>query len=254
MTHEEVIKHFRNLQAIEERVAQPDDDIIAIFDKITAWKKKFGDLEQQENEVSKKLKFSRKIKVHNIKTIMELLGGLQKDIGLTDDEITIIVYTSMDQDYLTNMVIMYAEFLKWFNLNFEGESQEEEDFKDNKSDAWFSTVTQAMEIISQYGGLKENKEVILTEKWWAHLRYMNFGSQLKEKMEAKPELKTELRGMFKAQNDKLSYYDLFQFIQHKLQIKLDNWEEDALEGRLDRLGMAFIEFNEFNEFSLDYGF
>jgi hypothetical protein len=27
-----------------------------------------------------------------------------------------------------------------------------------------------------------------------------------------------------------------------------------LEGRLDRLGMAFIEFNEFNEFSMEIGF
>ena len=34
---------------------------------------------------------------------------------------------------------------------------------------------------------------------------------------------------------------------------LDSWEEDALEGRLDRLGMAFIEFNEFNEFSMEHG-
>ena len=35
-------------------------------------------------------------------------------------------------------------------------------------------------------------------------------------------------------------------------IKLANWEEDALESRLDRLGMAFIEFNEFNEFCMPY--
>jgi hypothetical protein len=34
---------------------------------------------------------------------------------------------------------------------------------------------------------------------------------------------------------------------------LQCFEEDALEGRLDRLGMAFIEFNEFNEFSNQYG-
>ena len=27
-----------------------------------------------------------------------------------------------------------------------------------------------------------------------------------------------------------------------------------MEGRLDRLGFAFIEFNEFNEFSMEYGF
>ena len=26
-----------------------------------------------------------------------------------------------------------------------------------------------------------------------------------------------------------------------------------MEGRLDRLGFAFIEFNEFNEFTMDYG-
>lgn len=36
-------------------------------------------------------------------------------------------------------------------------------------------------------------------------------------------------------------------------IKLENWEEDALESRLDRLGMAFIEFNEFNEFCMEFG-
>lgn len=38
-----------------------------------------------------------------------------------------------------------------------------------------------------------------------------------------------------------------------MEIKLENWQEDALEGRLDRLCMAFIEFNEFNEFTMDYG-
>jgi hypothetical protein len=46
----------------------------------------------------------------------------------------------------------------------------------------------------------------------------------------------------------LSYYDLFKFINKNLGILLENWEEDAIEGRLDKLGMAFIEFNEFNEF------
>lgn len=58
--------------------------------------------------------------------------------------------------------------------------------------------------------------------------------------------------MFRHQNDKLSYFDFFQFIEHTAQIKLAVWEEDALEGRLDRLGFAFIEFNEFNEFCLNY--
>lgn len=85
------------------------------------------------------------------------------------------------------------------------------------------------------------------------MRYYHFGNEMKENFEQKPDLMRELRHMFKSQNDKCSYFDLFQFISYKLDIKLENWEEDALEQRLDRLGMAFIEFNEFNEFSMEYG-
>lgn len=109
-----------------------------------------------------------------------------------------------------------------------------------------------MEVCSWYGRITENHEIVLTNKWWEKVRYHNFGSQLKIKFEENPQLKQELRKQFKSQDDKLSYYDLFQFIQHKANIKLENWEEDALEGRLDRLGFAFIEFNEFNEFSQEY--
>lgn len=65
--------------------------------------------------------------------------------------------------------------------------------------------------------------------------------------------KTELRALFKMCGDKLSYYDLFYFIEKKLKVKLLDWEEDSLEDRLDKLGMAFIEFNEFNEFTMMYG-
>ena len=64
---------------------------------------------------------------------------------------------------------------------------------------------------------------------------------------------TQMRQQFKYQNDKMSYYDFFTFLGMKLRIELASWEEDALEGRLDRLGMAFIEFNEFNEFCMIYG-
>ena len=62
----------------------------------------------------------------------------------------------------------------------------------------------------------------------------------------------ELRLLFKAHDDKCSYFDFFQFLEKKLKLGLANWEEDDLESRLDRLGMAFIEFNELNEFSIDY--
>lgn len=112
-----------------------------------------------------------------------------------------------------------------------------------------ATTTLAMEVVTWYGRINENHEVILTDKWWMKLRYHHFGNEMAEKMKAQPNLMGEMRALFKSQNEKLSYYDMFQFINKKLEIQLENWEEDALEGRLDRLGMAFIEFNEMNEFS-----
>lgn len=172
---------------------------------------------------------------------------------MSDDDIAIITYTSLDHDYFTNCLILQGEFLKWFNLDFSAESREELDFLENKQDIWMATTTLAMEVVTWFGRLQENHEVILTDKWWMKLRYYHFGNEMKEVFEGNPDLMRELRQIFKSQKDKMSYYDMFQFIQHKLDIKLENWEEDALEGRLDRLGMAFIEFNEFNEFSIDYG-
>lgn len=164
-----------------------------------------------------------------------------------------MIYTSLDHDYFTNLLILQGEFSKWFNLDFSAESREELDFLENKQDIWMATTTLAMEVVTWYGRLQENHEVILTDKWWMKLRYHHFGSEMKEVFEGNPGLMKELRGIFKSQKDKLSYFDLFQFIQKKMEISLENWEEDAIEGRLDRLGMAFIEFNEFNEFSQDYG-
>ena len=75
----------------------------------------------------------RGLVVHNVKTALEKMEELKRDIKLTDDEVTIIVYTSLDHGHLNNMLLMAGEFLKWFNLNFEGESTEERDFKDNKA-------------------------------------------------------------------------------------------------------------------------
>ena len=72
--------------------------------------------------VAKKLKFHEVIKIHNMKTALELLDGLKEEIGLNDDEVTIIIYTSLDRDWFTNLILLQGEFLKWFNLNFEGES------------------------------------------------------------------------------------------------------------------------------------
>ena len=62
-----------------------------------------------------------------------------------------------------------------------------------------------------------------------------------------------IRQDFLDQNDRLSYFNLFQYIEHDMKIKMNSWEKDSLEGRLDRLGFAFIEFNEFNEFCMEFG-
>jgi len=95
---------------------------------------------------------------------------------LTDEEIWIIIFTSLDHDYLTNLILMQGEFLKWFTLNFEGESREELDFLDSKSAIWTATTTLGMEIVQRYRRLQENQAVILTDKWWSHLRFLHFGS------------------------------------------------------------------------------
>ena len=95
--------------------------------------------------------------------------------------------------------------------------------------------------------------MITTQEWWQRLRFRKFGLELANKFKQRPALMTELRNLFRTHNDKASYYDFFQFIQHKVSIELNVWEEDALEFRLDRLLMAYIEFNEFNEFCMQYG-
>ena len=121
--------------------------------------------------MAKKLQPVEAIKIHNIKTAMAKMNQLKPEIGLTDDEISIILYTSLDQDWMTNLILLQGEFLKWFNLNFEGESREELDFMESKQDIWLSTTTLAMEIVTAFGKLTSDQEIILTTKWWEVQRY-----------------------------------------------------------------------------------
>ena len=137
------IEYMKELLACEKRVAGPSDDIATIFDKITAWKQKAGDLDAQEKMVAKVLKPKEDLKIHNMKTVLIKLNELAEPIGLSKDEISIIAYTSIDRDWFTNLIILQGEFLKWFNLNFVGESREELDFVDSKQSQWMSITTQA---------------------------------------------------------------------------------------------------------------
>ena len=136
------------------------------------------------------------------------MNELKRDIKLTDDEVTIIVYTSLDHDHLNHMLLMAGEFLKWFNLNFEGETTEERDFKDNKEEIWMATMVQAESIIKAYNQMKD-KEQILTKDWWEYQRYSNFGMLLASRFKSKNHLMKQLRDKFRSQGDKLSYFDLF---------------------------------------------
>ena len=133
-------------------MADPRDDIEAIFNKIQKWKQTFGDLDQQEKAVARTLKNSRnKVQIHNVKTIKAKLDEFKNYVKLTEEEITILIFTSLDHDFLTNLIVLAGEFLKWFNLNFEGEGREEIDFRDNKCEIWESTCAQARAIIAEHG-------------------------------------------------------------------------------------------------------
>ena len=70
-------------------------------------------------------------------------------------------------------------------------------------------ITQARRVIDRYPKIEGDKEIILTEKWWEHVRFSHFGHEMAAKFKAEPALKAEFREMFKSQNDKCSYYDLF---------------------------------------------
>lgn len=69
--------------------------------------------------------------VHNIKTSFQVIQRFNEQLGLTQDEIIIILFTSLDMDYFTNLLISQGDFTMWFNVNFEGESQGEIDFKNH---------------------------------------------------------------------------------------------------------------------------
>lgn len=175
LTSKQVIAFLNGLIQTKDKVDDPLDDIETIFKKIQTWKETMGDLEEQETGVAEALK-TPGVAIHNVKTLIEKLTLLQPQIGLTIDEIMIIIYTSLDHDHFTNMLVQAGQFTMWFNLNFEGDSQEEIDFRDNKDEIWDATCFHGQQIIDAYKKLPTtDQEIILTPKWWEHLRYGKFG-------------------------------------------------------------------------------
>ena len=115
----------------------------------------------QSIEVSKLLRSKEKIKVHNVKSMKRKLDELQKAIGLTNDEILVIVYTSIDHECFTNLLCMTTDFMKWFSLNFEGESREELDFLQAKIGVWRATTSIAGDVLIATKKITDNFDIIL---------------------------------------------------------------------------------------------
>jgi hypothetical protein len=101
----------------------------------------------------------------------------------------IIVSTSLDHDYFTNLICHSSEFLRWFTINFEGESREELDFLEAKIDIWRATTILGSEILEAIDKMKESQDVILEQKWWEKLRHQHFGFDMAQKLNEFPALK-----------------------------------------------------------------
>jgi len=180
---QQVLDYLTMLVTTADRLKDPLDDIQEIFKKIEAWKDSYGNLDQQEKMIARV--FSNKdsqIQIHNVKTLHDKINEFAEEAKLTVDDINIILFTSIDHDYLTNLLVLQGQFNMWFNLNFEGESQEEIDFRVNKCELWNATVFQAKSILKAAEEIKsrnESLEQITSKKWWEHMRFLDFGEALK---------------------------------------------------------------------------
>ena len=158
----------------------PKETIEGIFNKILTWKRKAGNLDEQEKMVATKMKqtASNPIQLHNVKTMQAKLSEFSSEIGLTNNEITFLVFTSIDMMWLSSMLINAGEFTKWFNINFAGQSRDEIDFRDNKLEIWTASTTYAAAIITKSQTLTRDMEIITNHMWWQALRYEKFALEM----------------------------------------------------------------------------
>ena len=50
------------------------------------------------------------------------MSEIMEEVELTSDEVSLIIWTSLDHDNLPSLLVLQGQFTKWWNLNFEGES------------------------------------------------------------------------------------------------------------------------------------
>ena len=68
---------------------------------------------------------------------------------MTATEVKVVIYTSLDLEWMPNLIVLSSEFTKWFNINFEAESRDEIDFRDNKVEIWAAIQTYSGYILAE---------------------------------------------------------------------------------------------------------
>jgi hypothetical protein len=187
----ELIEYLDILLKTAKQVGDIKKAVGSITEKVLAWKQSHGDLDQQEKMI--RAVFSNaeaQVVVHNIKTQMQPLSQIQEAIGLTQEEVIVILFTSLDQDYFTNLLISAGQFTEWFNLNFEGETQEEVDFKESQDQEWNAIIDMAQMVIQKHQQMVDNNyrkmDDILTQTWWSHARFSRVGNAIAEVFASNP--------------------------------------------------------------------
>jgi len=64
----------------------------------------------------------KRVEVHNVRSLHRKFSEFKDEIGLTNDEVNLIMFSAADEDWFNNLLIQSAEFTAWFRMNFKGES------------------------------------------------------------------------------------------------------------------------------------
>lgn len=85
----------------------------------------------------------------NAKTLLKIAEQLRSDIKLFDDEITAILFTSLDHEFLPDLLCLPGEILEWFLIDFSDDTTAESDFIETKIELWESTVSLANQLLNE---------------------------------------------------------------------------------------------------------
>lgn len=118
----EVILIFKKL---EESAKRLDKDVHKVVESITnkiftRKEAKFKNAQDKDDEQAKwitnvVLKPSVTLDIHNYKSIVELFEQkIIPEFQLTEDEMNLIIITSIDPDYFTHLLMVQANFAEWF--------------------------------------------------------------------------------------------------------------------------------------------